>query len=119
GLVEAGQRRREPCDPRTERMRERLRAEAHAEERRAIGDPRPEQLVLVVQPGVAQLIADVLVAAEDEDGLEAVRRRAAARREIDLDELVSLLADDLAEELRADERAVRYGQDLHGGIVAE
>src|SRR5207247_4841348 len=100
-------------------MRERLRAQAHAEDGRAVCDPRPEEVILVVQPRVPQLLANILVAAEDENGVEAVRRGAAPRREIDLDELVSLLAHDLAEELRADERTVRYGQDLHGRIVAK
>ena len=94
------------------RVCERLPAETHAEERLLLGDPAAEQLVLLVEPGVRRLFADIHAAAEDEHGVETLRRRA-LRRELPLDELVPLRTDDVAEELRPDERAVGECEHAH------
>jgi hypothetical protein len=98
-------------------VRERLPAEADAEQRLLLGDPAAQELVLVVEPGVVGLLADVHPPAEDEHRVEPVRRRA-LRGQLPLDELVALLADDVAEELRAHERPVGDGEDAHRPTLA-
>ena len=96
---------------------ERLPAEADAEQRQLGRDPAAQQLVLVVEPGVVRLLADVHAPAEDHHGVEAVRRRA-LHRQLPLDELVPLLAHDLAEPLGADAWAVDEGENAHRPTLA-
>ncbi len=93
-------------------MRERLRAEAHAEQRRASVDPAPQRVVLLVQPRMLDLFADVLVAAEHHHRVE-VRRRRALRPDVPLDELVAVFGKNLGEELGACVVRVDDGEDPH------
>ena len=95
-------------------MCERLGAEADREERRPRGDESAQQLVLLLEPRVAALFADVLVAAEHE---RRVKLAGGARlgSDLPLDELVPALADHLAEELRPNLRPVVDGEDAHRG----
>ena len=97
-------------------MRERLATEADAEQGRAFGDPAPQGVVLLVQPGVLELVTDVLIAAEDDHGVELGRRRHAARADVPFDELVSVLDDHVGEHLRPDVRAVRDGEHAHQAV---
>ena len=65
-----------------------------------------------LEPGVLVLLADVLVPAEHERRVER-RRRVAAATDLPLDQLVPGLADHVAEELGADERAVDDREHAH------
>src|SRR5262249_44591214 len=62
------------------RVGERLPAEADAEQRPLLGHPLPQELVLVLEPGVVGLFADVHPPAEHEHRVEAVGRRPLLRR---------------------------------------
>ena len=93
-------------------MRKGLRPEADREERDLLGDELAEQVVLLLEPGVLGLLADVLVPAEDEHGVErAGGLRLACDRPFD--ELVPLGGDHLAEELGSNEPPVRHSQHPH------
>lgn len=116
-LVEPGLPARRAADPPAGRVRERLAPEADGEERRPRRDEAAQELVLVAEPRMRGLLADVHPPAEDEDGVEAGRRRP-LRRQLPLDELVARLTDGVAEELGADERAVDEGEDAHAPTVA-
>src|SRR5262249_55460593 len=83
-----------------------------AEQRLLLGHPPTQEVVLLLEPGVVGLFAHVHQTAEHEHRVEAVRRRP-LRRQLPLDELLTLPANDLAEELRANERPVGDGEDAH------
>ena len=93
-------------------MRQRLGAETDAEQRRSLAHPVPERLVLLVQPRVLHLVAHVLVAAEDHDGVERARRRA-LQADVPLLQFVSVLGDHVGEELGPDERPMGDGEHAH------
>ena len=96
-------------------MRQRLGAEADAEQRRALVHPVVERLVLLVQPRVLHLVADVLVAAEHHDGVELARRRA-LQADVPLLQLVAVLGDHVGEELGPHERPVGDGEHAHQAV---
>ena len=96
-------------------MRERLRAEADPEQRRLLLDPAEKRGVLVSQPRVSALLADVLVAAEHEHGVEAVRR-CSLRADVPLDQLVAVLREDVGEDLGTDVRAMDDREDPHQAV---
>ena len=62
-----------------------------------------------------ELLADVLIAAEHEDGVEAGRRRA-LRANVPDGELVPLVGDDVAEQLGLHGRPVRDGEHAHHAV---
>ena len=99
-----------------ERVGERLRTEADREQGHLVGDPAAQELVLVLEPGMLVLLADVLVAAEHEHGVE-VTCRLRGGTDLPLDELVTLGRDDVAEDLRPNERPVIDGEHAHGANV--
>ena len=98
-------------------MGERLGAEADREQRRPVGNPPPEELVLVVEPGMVVLLADVLVASEDENRVE-VAHGLRGRADLPLDELVPFGGDHVAEGLRPNERPMIDGEHAHGRTVS-
>ena len=63
--------------------------------------------------GCTHLLADVLVAAEHEDGVVAVCRRRAALHDLPADHIVAVLGAHVGEELRLDEWTVGDGEDAH------
>src|SRR5207237_7954052 len=69
-LAEADLRLRHLRDARARGVCERLRAEAEPEHRRSVVDPRAQQLVLVFEPRVALLLADVRRAPEEHHRVE-------------------------------------------------
>src|SRR5581483_351207 len=116
-LVEPGLPARRAADPPAGRVRERLAPEADGEERRPRRDEAAQELVLVAEPRMRGLLADVHPPAEDEDGVEAGRRRP-LRRQLPLDELVARLTDGVAEELGADEPTVARRARRRSGLGA-
>ncbi len=96
-------------------MRERLRAQAHAEERSPLGDEASQRLVLLAQPGMLELLADVLVAAEHQHRIGAVGR-CALQSDVPLHQLVPGADDHVAEQLGPHEWAVNDREHLHQAV---
>src|SRR6478672_15555 len=94
---------------------ERLRAEADAEEWRLVGDPGAQRVVLLVEPWVLDLLADVLVAAEDHHGVD-VARRPPLTGDVPGQELVPVGLEHVAEELGPRVVAVYHGEDAHQAV---
>src|SRR3954452_7561742 len=114
GLVEARERSgSDAVDEGSEGVRERLRTQAHAEQRRALGDPAAERLVLLVQPRVLDLLAHVLLAAENEHGVVALSRRSALRADVPRQQVMPFAGDHVTEELGLDERPMRDREHDH------
>ena len=94
------------------RPRDELRAEADAEQRRAVLEQPFEPPQLGAQPAVPLLLVGVHRAAEDDHGVGAFGRLAAELHR-PLDELVTAVLDRVREDARADARTVGDGEDLH------
>ncbi len=101
-------------------LREQLAAEADAEQRRPPGDELTDQLVFHDEPGMLVLLVDVHVPAEDEERVVRLERPRRLRVVDDrpLLERVPVVARDVGEQLRANQRAVGQRQDPHQKSVA-
>src|SRR5262249_41917404 len=92
------------------------RAEADGEEGRPVVDPAPERRVLLVQPRMLELLADVLLAAEHDHRVDIRGRRRPPRDDVPLEELMAFVDDHVAEELGPAVRSVRDGGARHGAL---
>ena len=72
-----------------------------------------QRLVLLVQPGILDLLADVLLAAEDEHRVVALPWRRTLRADVPRQQLVARSDDHVAEELGLHQRAVRDREHDH------
>ena len=99
---------RAPAHLGAERLREQLRAEAHAEDQRLDRDACREQRDLVGEVRVAVGLVRRLVAAEhhDEVGREGVERRDILVRRVDRHDLVAVRLERRAEVAEPDRRVV-------------
>ena len=95
------------------RPRDELRAEADAEQRRAVVEQALEPAQLRRQPAVALVLVGMHRAAEDDHGVGTLWRRAAELYR-PLDELVPGVLHGVGEDAGTNARAVRDCEDTHG-----